>query len=211
MAGSGAPLPPSARKNFLPTTVFHVTQPQQLPWTYSWLAPGLFGLYRGQVRYPGDQLNPADWGWEIEYVNGHDEEGERSSLGYSIFLSEDSLSFGKVANLPGIERFSRGMPDPGRRQQVPMALSLPVLFPCISQEPMLATTVIETPLGNLSCFSLERHGLGYMRGIGYYEASRYILVGLDVQDSKMSICTFRLSETNVSLSAARAKGTQPSW
>jgi len=209
MAGSETVLP-SGREDFFHTTVFHITQPVQLPRAYSWLEPGCFGLYRGEVRYPGEHATRADWAWEIVYVNGHTDDGERSSLGYSLFLSLESEWFGRVAKLPmppeglpgevraerGLGRFTRGFPG-STQGQVPMALSLPVLFPCIFEQPKDATTTVETPLGSLPCFTLERHGLGFMRGTASYEAGRYILVGMDIVDGQKSVCSFRLSETNI--------------
>lgn len=208
-----SPLLPSTREDFFHTTVFHVTQPQRLPSSYSWLKPQYFGLYRGNIKYPRDRVTRADWAWEIVYVNGQTKDGAPSSLGYSLFLSVESEWFGKVLNVPlapsfpplpgavrsdrGIEWFTPGLPDPGRRQHMPMGLSFPVLFPCVSEPPKGATMMVETPLGKIPCFSLERHGLGFMRGTAYYEASRCILIGMDIGDGKESTCSFRLSETNI--------------
>jgi hypothetical protein len=212
-----SPISPSARDDFFHTTVFEVIEPQRLPSVYSWLRPGIFGLYRGEIRYPAGKTTRADWAWEIVRVNGEMSDGRPSALAYSIFLSTNSQWFGKAANLPmppmelhgtlraekGLDPFTRGLPDPGR-QMMPQALSFPVLFPFAALPPR-ANTRIKTPFGDLPCFSLERPGLGYVRGTAYYLSAagmanaEAMLVGMDIGDDGKRLCSFRLEEANITL------------
>lgn len=212
MALSNVQQPPSKRPEFFHVTLFEVIQPGILPWPYAWLRPGHFAVYAGELNYP-DRLTPANWGWEVSYVNGKSERGEPASLGYSVFLSQDSEWLGKIANWPvrpsylsstvrrdrGIPSFHRGLPDPGR-SLFGSGLALPSLFPCMTQAPERAETLFETPFGKLTCFSLlRRNVLGQVNGVGYYGAETAMLLGMKVGDKPKPLCSFGLVATNVGL------------
>lgn len=187
-----------ARKDFERVDLCEVIEPSKLPSYGSWLTPGEYAVYEGKFKY-GSQASSANWAWQVEYINGvtlESDPGKPASLGYTLFLAPESITFGKYA---GLSVRPTGFPNPYLSQKQSW-LSAPMIFPSVYfDRPVSGTRRIKTPVGIIDCINIPTPPLVSISGVGQYDQRNQMLIALKLMAGSQQICEFSLVETNVQL------------